>query len=605
MPAISLASADDLNLTDDLPVGRYAHVRKPSPMALVPEAARIAVERGLDDVASLVRQTWLYRQTLKGPVPERIHAYTDDHRTRTLQDADALMRGRFRLAGQAVDIRQGSIFDQPAPSADFAAALHGFDWLRHLEAAGGDLAREFALKLTQHWLNRNARYATLAWLPDVTAERFLNLFCHGGFFLGDLDEAWRAKFFTSLRDQSLVLARTLQRAPDGLPRLKCAAALALAGFCLADERSAAAGLKRLSVELDRQILPDGGHISRSPGQLLDIARLLTMLKQALTLTGREIDPALDQRLDRMLLLLKFFRLGDGALSVFEGGGEEDPRIISGLLAQDQRQDQRLMHLPESGFHRLALGRAIVLFDAGAPPQGVFSTTAHAGCLSFEMSSGAHRLVVNCGAFAGRDVSWQRALRSTPAHSTLTLDERSQATILTEGLLAHLLGPRLFGGPTSVEMRRLESAHGLSLEASHDAYVAHYGLVHQRRMTLSRGGFTLTGADRIIPVNANPPSGHRDARNGVPFAIRFHIHPEVRLSLAQGGSSVILKLPNREGWRFRCGGGDLSVEESIYFGGGSARRAEQIVIRSAVKAQAAETLNDTTAIETRRLFMMHL
>lgn len=588
MPAISLASAADLNHADDLPAGRYAHVRKPSPVALVPEAARSAIAQGCDDVMSLVRQTWFYRQTLTGPVPARIHAYTDDHRARVLQDADALMRGRFRLGGQAVDIRQGSIFDQEAPSAAFAAALHGFDWLRHLEAAGGDLAREFALKLTQHWLNRNARCTIPAWRPEVTAERFVNLFCHGRFFLGDLDEAWRVKFFTSLRDQSLVLARSLHRAPGGLPRLKAAAALALSGLCLADERFATTGLKRFSAEIDRQLLPDGGHISRSPGQLLDVVRLLTMLKQAFALTGREPDAALDQMLDRTLLVLKFFRLGDGALAVFGGGGEEDARIIAGLIALDQRQDQRLSHLAESGFHRLALGRAVVLFDAGAPPQGAFSTSAHAGCLSFEMSSGAHRLVVNCGAFADGDLHWQRALRSTPAHSTLTLDERSQATVLTDGLLARLLGARLVGGPIGVETRRLESAHGLSVEASHDAYVAHYGLVHQRRMTLSRGGFTLTGADRVIPVDPSPPSGHRDARNGVPYAIRFHIHPDVRLSLAQGGSSVILKLPNREGWRFRCGGGDLSVEESIYFGGGASRRTEQIVIRSAVKAQAAES-----------------
>jgi len=274
--------------------------------------------------------------------------------------------------------------------------------------------------------------------------------------------------------------------------------------------------------------------------------------------------------------------------VANGGGEDDSSSIAALLAGDQRQDRRLTHLPDSGFHRLALGRAVVLFDAGAPPPGAFSTGAHAGCLSFEMSSGVHRLVVNCGAFAGSDRNWQRALRSTPAHSTLTLDDRSQASVLGDGLLSRLLGPRLLSGEMRVETRRLESAHGLSVEADHDAYVAQSGCLHQRRMTLSRGGFTLTGADRIIPVPANASAGSRDARNGLPFAIRFHIHPDVRLSLAQGGSSVILKLPNGEGWRFRCGGGDLSVEESIYFGGGSTRRTEQLVIKGAVKSQAVES-----------------
>ena len=588
MPAISLASADDLSLTDDLPPGRFAHVRKPSIAMLLPEAARIALERGFDELAVLLRRTWLYRQTLTGDVADHIHVYTDDYRTRALQDADALMRGRFRLASHSLDIRQGSIFDQPAPSPEFAAALHGFDWLRHLEAAGGDLAREFALKLTQHWLNRNARYRLPAWLPEVTAERFLNLFCHGDFFLGDLDAAWRPKFFASFRDQSILLARSMPESPDGLPRLKCAAALALFGICVGDGRGAAAGLKRFAAELERQTLADGGHISRSPEQLLSVVRLLKMVQKAITLTRRDPEVALDQKLDRLLLLLKFFRLGDGGLCLFNGGGEDDPRIIASLLAQDQRQDQRLTHLPESGFHRLALGRGVVLFDAGAPPAGGLSTTAHMGCLSFEMSSGPHRLVVNCGPFMGRDAHWAKALRSTPAHSTLTLDDRSQATVLADGFLARLLGARLFGGPTKVDVRRLESAHGLSVEASHDAYVAHFGLVHQRRMTLSRGGFTLTGADRLIPVQSDPASGRRDARNGLPYAIRFHIHPDVRLSPAQGGGSVILKLPNGEGWRFRCGGGELSVEESVYFGTGAARRAEQIVVKNAVKAQASES-----------------
>jgi uncharacterized heparinase superfamily protein len=425
------------------------------------------------------------------------------------------------------------------------------------------------------------------WRPEVIAERFINLFAHSRFFIGHLEPAWRPKFYLSLRDQALMLGRSLEESPDGLSRFKCAAALALAGRCLADERLAASGMRRLSHEIARQILADGGHISRSPAQLLDIIRLLAMIRQAHARSERETEPELDQLFDRMLLLLRFFRLGDGALGVFNGGNEDHATAIAALLASDQRQDQRLLQLPDSGFHRLALGRAIVLFDAGAPPQGANSTAAHAGCFSFEMSSGAHRLVVNCGASDARDGNWQRALRSTPAHSTLTLGERSQSPVLGGGTLATLLGARLLSGPMRVESRRLESAHGLSVEGTHDAYAAEFGLLHQRRMTLSGGGFTLTGGDRIIPA-PSPTSARRDVRNGIPFAVRFHIHPDVRLSLAQGGSSAILKLPNGEGWRFRCGGGDLSIEESIYFGGGAARRAEQIVVKGVVKTTAVES-----------------
>jgi hypothetical protein len=54
-----------------------------------------------------------------------------------------------------------------------------------------------------------------------------------------------------------------------------------------------------------------------------------------------------------------------------------------------------------GFARLALGRVSVIADAAAPMLGPRSTTAHAGTLSFEMTSGDDPLIVNCGPGAVR------------------------------------------------------------------------------------------------------------------------------------------------------------------------------------------------------------
>ena len=44
--------------------------------------------------------------------------------------------------------------------------------------------------------------------------------------------------------------------------------------------------------------------------------------------------------------------------------------------------------------------------------------AHAGTLSFEMSVGRDRLIVNCGAAPAAEADWRDALRATAAHSTL-------------------------------------------------------------------------------------------------------------------------------------------------------------------------------------------
>ena len=74
-------------------------------------------------------------------------------------------------------------------------------------------ARELAQKLTAEWLEHNARYSEPAWLPPITAQRFLNLFAHGRFFLHGSDVMWRSKLFVSLRNQARVLARRMRHLP--------------------------------------------------------------------------------------------------------------------------------------------------------------------------------------------------------------------------------------------------------------------------------------------------------------------------------------------------------------------------------------------------------
>src|SRR5581483_3023622 len=99
-----------------------------------------------------------------------------------------------------------------------------------------------------------------------------------------------------------------------------------------------------------------------------------------------------------------------------------------------------------------------------------------------------------------------------------------------------------------------------------------GIRHERRITLSPQGATVTGADRLVPVKAQ--------REAISFTLRFHLHPEIRMSRLEGGA-MLLKLPNGEGSRFRAGGGELDIQESIYAGGETLRRTEQLVVTGEV------------------------
>lgn len=556
--------------------------RAPTPLSLLPEMLRAAGPRMFAGLRIFWRGTWFYRRLLKGPLPDRIVFHPYDALPRRLEDAESLLRGRFRFEGETVDIREGSVFDKAPPSVAWAEALHGFDWLPPLSAAGGDAARTLATNLISQWLKRNARYAEPASSAHVVARRLIHLFAHGRLVLSNSDMLWRSKVFVSLREQSRLLARIAGEAPDGLPRLEAAAALALSGACLDDSpKRLEIGLARLEAEIARQILPDGGHITRSPEDLLHAYRFTTMVMDALTAIQHPISHELRSAHDRMAPMVRFFRHGDGALALFNGGLECDPRMIAGLLARDEVRGQPFGYARHSGYQRIAAGRALVAMDCGAPPPGPFSTEAHAGCLAFEFSTSTHRIVVNCGAAKdARQSKWDNALRVTAAHSTLTLADTSQSAIITTGWARDLLGPRLSGGVTAVETSRVETSQGWTLTAAHDGYLPTFGIQHERQLTLSVQGTALTGIDRLVPKGRPRGPG-----GGLPFVIRFHIHPDVRMSASQGGD-ILLKLPNGEGWRFRAQAA-IATEESVYLGTETLRRTEQLVLSGTVKDTPVE------------------
>jgi uncharacterized heparinase superfamily protein len=553
--------------------------RRWPPLRFLPEIARVQWQRAMGPLQTFWRRTWFYRRLLKGPIADRVRFNPYDALPRRLEDADAALRGRFRFQGDMVEVKDGSVFDKAPPSPQWQKALHGFEWLPPLSAAGGEPARVLATNLISQWIKRNARYSAPAWSADVLARRLLNLFAHSRLVLAQSDVMWRSKLFVSLREQSRALARFSDEAPDGLPRLEAAAAVVVSDVCLEDDgRRRDVGLTRLSSELARQILADGGHVSRSPEALVHAYRLTTMVMDALEAAGHAAPDGVRKAHDRMAPMIRFFRHSDGTLALFNGGAELNPRMVAGLLARDEVRGQPFGHAPHSGYQRIALAKTMVIMDCGTVPPDAFSAEAHAGCLSFELSASGQRLVVNCGTAGSHRGNWETALRATAAHSTVTVEDTSSGTIVPEGVARRLLGPRLVDGPVQVGTRRVETADGVTVEASHDAYSAVFGLSHERTLTLSPRGDMLVGIDRLVPKP--------QARKACNFAIRFHIHPDVRVSTSQGGA-VLLKLPNGEGWRFRAQGSGIAVEESVYLGGDTVRRTDQLVVVGSVKDQPVE------------------
>jgi uncharacterized heparinase superfamily protein len=277
------------------------------------------------------------------------------------------------------------------------------------------------------------------------------------------------------------------------------------------------------------------------------------------LTRQAFPDHLQIAIENLGAVLHMLSHGDGKLALFNDSNEESADLLALALSRIGGERQRdLTQLPLTGYQRLQSGKALVLVDCGAPPRHGLDFHAHAGTLSFEMSYGADRMIVNCGAGHPASPEWRQVQRATAAHSTLVVDDINSSMLLDHGGMAL--------SPTIVTSRREETEGQVWLDTSHNGYDEGFGLVHRRRLFLAGDGSELMGEDMLTGTGGNA------------FALRFHLHPAVNASITQNGQAALLKLPGGSGWRMRIQGADIALAESIYMGQrGQVRRSQQLVV----------------------------
>jgi uncharacterized heparinase superfamily protein len=257
-------------------------------------------------------------------------------------------------------------------------------------------------------------------------------------------------------------------------------------------------------------------------------------------------------------MLRLFRHGDGTLALFNGMGVTPPEQLATVLAYDDLRALPLVNAPHSGYQRIEARDAIVIADSGGPPPRAFSSHAHAGCASFELSIGAQRFVVNCGAPDPNRIGAREAARVTAAHSTLVIDDTSTCRFASRSGLGKWLDDEIVTGPQDVQAERHEGIAGTEIIIAHDGYVAAFGLVHERRLLLRKDGLRLEGFDRLVAATQTRALEPR------PFAVRFHLHPSVRVKRVRDGRAVLCVLASGKRWLFETQTGAAEIEESIFF-----------------------------------------
>lgn len=501
--------------------------------------------------------TPFYRQTLIGPAPSALRLKLGERWPGDPRRGNAILAGNIEFAGELID-RPTPAWFPPGAGAEWMALWHGFGWLDDLMAVGTS-ARDPARVLVQSWLSDGAAWHPVSWRPDVGATRILAWIVHFDELAGrDSDRALRRAMLSSIAAQVRHLSRVAGWELTGAPRLRALKGLIGGTIALGGpEQRLARALRGLERELAAQILPDGGHLTRSPSVQLQVLRDLIDIRAMLRAAGQDMPAELTPAIERMAPMLRFFRHGDRRLALFNGAIEEDPVLVDLVLTRSESRGHAPVQAPDSGFQRLAAGQTLAIVDTGRPPPPGYDGAAHAGVLSFELSHGRDRIVVNCGGYRGSKPAWRRLARATAAHSVLVADDTNAVEILADFSLGR--------GPGIVTCERAEEGGHQWIAAAHDGYRRRHGVTYARELYLAADGDDLRGEDRLT------------GRAGIAFAVRFHLHPDVAASLAGEGDSVVLHLPGGAIWRLRAVGAEIGLADSIYLGAGKRRETRQIVL----------------------------
>ena len=494
-----------------------------------------------------------------------------------------LVAGNYLFAGSLIEAKGTLIWDVTAPDSAYRNAIHGFAWLDDLVAVGDAATRDLGQDWLWAWIERFGRGSGPGWTPDLTGRRLIRWINHALFLLRGQESAQSDAFYQSLAQQTRFLSKRWHAAAPGLPRFEALTGLVYAGLSLEGlESLAPPAIEALSNECFRQIDAQGGLPTRNPEELLEVFTLLTWASAALQDAGRETPRAHLAAIERIAPTLRTLRHADGSLARFHGGGRGQEGWLDHALAASGIKSRTPDGL-SMGFVRLSAGRTSVIIDAAKPPRPEASFNAHASTLAFELTSGRRPLIVNCGSGASFGPDWRRAGRATPSHSTLCLDGYSSAR----------LGPAerrtareaLVDAPIHVPIEVSHAPDGLRFQGGHDGYLKTHGLTHARQLEMTFDGRGMAGEDMLLAMNDSEKrlfDQAMDARKlaGVPFDIRFHLHPEVDAEVDLGGAAVSMALKSGEIWVFRHDGTQsLDLQPSVFLEKGrlKPRGALQIVL----------------------------
>lgn len=399
--------------------------------------------------------------------------------------ASLLKPGAWRLLNEDHELSSLADID-PAISHLWRYHVHYFDDLRAVEASARTAIQQ---QWIADWIRQCPPGTVTAWDPYPTSLRIVNW----------LKWAWQggplsAEAWQNLATQTRWLAQDLEYHLLGNHLLANAKALVFAGGAFGGDegnRWLRTGLQIYRKQLPEQILEDGGHFELSPmyhalvlEDLLDVWNMAQAAATELPEFHHEVQHW-EPQIQQMRNWLAAMTHPDGTLAHFNDTTQgqsaatrelEDYAVRLGFAPLPPLTDG-VVSLAASGYVRCQLADAVLILDAGKIGPDYLPGHAHADTLSFELSLGPVRALVNSGISCYGTGPERLAQRGTAAHNTVVVNDADSSEVWSGFRVARRAAITEFDIETPTRER-------IRIRAAHDGYRRlHRSLRHRRTWTL--------------------------------------------------------------------------------------------------------------------------
>ena len=295
---------------------------------------------------------------------------------------------------------------------------------------------------------------------------------------------------------------------------------------------------------------DGFPKSRNPRQIIFYLKYFVFIRELLRDANADIPEYLNEIIFYLGQSFDFYFDENNCTFLFNGNHNLDTTEFKKYLKEHgYKFKNKLNNL--GGYSILKNKKDKLIIDFGPTPEKKYSTDYQSGALSFEVFHEKEKVITNCGYFQNYNHKLNILSKSTAAHSTLSVDDRSSCKFRKNKLGYFALENHL-----KVSNKKIYYDDELwEMQGVHDGYLKEYGILHQRNIKFLPKEFKYVGEDTIISKKKIQKIG---------FDIRFHLLPETNAIKTQDKKSILLQL-KKSGWKFTCSFENFGVETGLYFG----------------------------------------